>query len=128
MLEQIFGELSLRQGLVALSILIVFVGLAWLFRLFLVRIARKLAQKTKTHLEDTILSVLQKPLTAIVILAGLYVAVLTLPQEVDVWWYSAKALATVLSLLGIYSVVVLLHTVIKWNRREGNIQKKDVGF
>ena len=128
MLEQIFVELSLRQGLVALSILIVFVGLAWLFRLFLVRIARKLAQKTKTHLDDTILSVLQKPLTAIVILAGLYVAVLTLPQEVDVWWYSAKALAMVLSLLGIYSVVVLLHTVIKWYRREVTIKKKDVGF
>ena len=127
-MEQIFGELSLRQGLVALSILVIFVGLALLFRLFLVRIARKLAQKTKTKLDDAILSVLQKPLTAIVILAGLYVAVLTLPQEVDAWSYITKGLATVLSLLGIYSVVLVLHTVINWYRREVATKKKDVGF
>ena len=126
--EQIFGELSLRQILVALFILVVFVGLAWLFRLFLVRIARRLAQKTKTLLDDAILSTLRKPLIAIVILAGLYIAVLTLPQEVAIWWYLAKALATVLSLLGIYSVVALLDTVMKWYRREVTDKKKDVGF
>lgn len=128
MLEQVFGELSLRQILVALSILVIFCGLAWLFRLFLVRIARRLAQKTKTHLDDAILSVLQKPLIAIVILAGLYVAVLTLPQEIVAWSYMAKGLAIVLSLLGIYSVVVFLDTVMKWYRREVTDKKKDVGF
>jgi small conductance mechanosensitive channel len=128
MLEQIFGELSLRQVLVALSILVIFCGLAWLFRLFLVRIARRLAQKTKTHLDDAILSVLQKPLTAIVILAGLYLAVLTLPEEIAAWSYTAKGLATVLSLVGIFTVVVLLDTVMKWYRREVTAKKKDVGF
>ena len=82
MLEQIFGELSLRQVLVASSILVIFCGLAWLLRLFLVRITRRLAQKTRTLLDDAILSVLRKPLIAIVILAGLYLAVLTLPEEI----------------------------------------------
>ncbi len=128
MLEQIFGELSLRQLLVASSILVVFIGLAWLLRLFLVRIARRLAQKTKTLLDDAILSALRKPLIAIVILAGLYLAVLTLPEEIAVWSYIAKGLAIVLSLLGIYSVVVLLDTVMKWYRQEVNAKKKDVGF
>ncbi len=102
MLEQIFGELTLRQVLVALFILVIFCGLAWLLRLFLVRIARRLAQKTKTHLDDAILSVLQKPLIAIVILAGLYLAVLTLPEEIAVWSYIDKGVAIVLSMLGIY--------------------------
>jgi uncharacterized membrane protein len=95
-----------------LSILVVFVGLAWLFRLFLVRIARKLAQKTKTKLDDAVLSLLQKPLIAIVILAGLYLAVLSFHEGTDAWLYITKGLAILLSLLGIYSVVVLLHTEI----------------
>ena len=102
MLEQIFGELSLRQVLVALSILVVFVVLAWLFRLFLVKIARRFAQKTKTNLDDVVLSALQKPLIAIVILAGLYLMVLSFHEEVAAWSYMAKGLATLLSLLSIY--------------------------
>jgi small conductance mechanosensitive channel len=128
MLEQIFGELSLRQVLVALSILVVFVVLAWLFRLFLVRIARRLAQKTKTNLDDAILAALQKPLIGIVILAGLYLAVLSFHEATDAWSYITRGLAIVLSLLGIYAVLVLLNTVIKWYRQEVAAKKKDVGF
>jgi hypothetical protein len=81
MVEQIFGGPSLRQILLALSIFVVFIGLAWLFHVFLVRAARRLAQKTKTKLGDAIISVLEKPVVVILVLTGLYLSVRFLPLE-----------------------------------------------
>lgn len=128
MLEQIFGVFSLRQVLVALAILVVFCVLAWLFRWFLSGIARRLAKKTKTNLDDAILTAVQKPLIAVIILTGLYLAVLSFQGATDAWSYITRGLGTVLSLLGIYSVVVLIDAVIKWYRQEVTAKKKDVGF
>jgi hypothetical protein len=58
--EQLFGDLTVRQILISLLIFVGFIGLASLFRFFLVRLARRLAQKTKTNLDDAILSALEK--------------------------------------------------------------------
>ncbi len=128
MFEQLIGELTLRQILVSFLIFGVFVGLTWLFRFFLRKVAKRLAQKTTTHLDDAIISALEKPVMAVIILAGLYLAVLSLPEELTMRLYLAKGLAIVLSLLGIYSVVILLDTMIRWYRRKVTAEKKDVGF
>jgi len=118
MLEQIFGEPSLRQILLALSIFVVFIGLAWLFHVFLLRAARKLAQKTKTKLGDAIISALEKPVVVILVLTGLYLSVRLLPLEAVLYSYLAKGLYIILCLLGIYAVAALVYALIGWYRRE----------
>jgi small conductance mechanosensitive channel len=128
MLDQIFGTLTLRQITVALAIFIVFFGLAWFFRFLLVRFFTKLAEKTNNHLDDAILATLRKPLVVIIILVGLYLAVLTLQGEAAVWLYATKVMAVILSLLGIYSILALLNSVIKWYRSEVIFKNKNVGF
>ena len=128
MLEEIFGKLSLGQIIIAVSILVIFLGLAWLVRFVLVRFFRKLAKKSETKLDDAVLSAAQKPLFAIVILLGLYLAVLPFHNITDTWSYITRGLAIVLSLLGIYLVVALLNTLINWYQQEVCVKNKDVGF
>jgi len=128
MFEQLVGELTLRQILFSLLIFGVFVGIAWLFYFFLRRVAKRLAQKTKTALGDALLSVLRRPVLAIILLAGLYLGVLSLPEELLARWYLDKGLAIVLSLLGIYSVAISLDTTMRWYQRQVTAEKKDVGF
>jgi small conductance mechanosensitive channel len=118
MLEQISGELPLRQVLLALSIFVVFLGLAWLFHVFLGRAARRLAQKTKTKLGDAIISALEKPVVVILVLTGLHLSVLLVPLEAILRSYLSKGLYIALSLLGIYAVAALVYALAGWYRRE----------
>jgi small-conductance mechanosensitive channel len=111
MLEPIFGELSLRQILLALSIPVVFIGLACLFHIFLVRAARRLAQKTKTKLGDAIISALEKPVVVTLVLTGLYLSVRFLPLEAVLYSYLSKGLYITLYLLGIYAVAALVYAL-----------------
>ncbi len=126
--EQVVGELTLGQILLSILIFAVFVGLAVLFQIFLVSLVRKLTRKTKTPLHEAILSVLRRPILAIILLAGLYLGLLYLPDEFVALSYLVKGLASVLSLLGIYSVVLLLHVTMRWYRRQVTAEKKDFGF
>jgi hypothetical protein len=128
MMEKIIGGLTLRQILVALAILAVFLVLAWLFSFFLTRTIKRLTRKTKTKLDDAVFTVIRKPLFAVIILAGLYLAVRSLGQETDLWLYVGRWLATLLSLLGVYAVVAEIDTVITWYRKEVARKKVDVGF
>lgn len=127
MFEQIFRELTSRQILLSLLTFSMFVVLAWLFHAFLVRAARRLAQKTKTKLGDAIVSSLKKPVVAIIILAGLYLSVHLLPLEPMFRSYVSKGLLIALSLLGIYAAVALLDVVIRWSGQEA-VAKREVGL
>jgi len=118
MLEQTLGELPLTPILLALSILVAFIGLAWLFHVFLVRAVRRLAQKTKTKLADAIVSALEKPIVVIIVLTGLYFSILLLPLESILRSYLSKALSIALSLLGIYAVAASVYALAGWYRRE----------
>lgn len=126
--EQVVGELTLGQILLSILIFGVFVGLAVLFRIFLFPLVRKLTRKTKTKLDEAILSVVRRPILAIILLAGLYLVFLFLPEELAARSYVIKGLASVLSLLGIYAVVVSLDATMRWYRRRVIAEKKEVGF
>jgi len=126
--EQIIGELSLMQILIPVFILAAFCGLAWLLRWLFAKLVRRLTQKTRPKLGDRLLSELRKPLVATIIAVGLFVAVLTLPQEFAVWSYTAKGLATALSLLGIFLVLIFMDAIIRWYRQRVIASKKDFGF
>jgi moderate conductance mechanosensitive channel len=128
MWEQAFGALTLSRILIALAIVIVFCGLALFFRFFLTRYLRKIVERTRNHLDNVLISTLRKPLVMILILAGLYIAVLTLPREADVWLYASRALASLLSLLGIFVILTFFNTFIKWYRQEVLYKNKNVGF
>jgi len=116
--EQLFGELTARQILVSLLIFGAFIGLAWLFRFSLVRLARRLAQKTKAKLDDAIIAALEKPVVVIIVLGGLYLAALFLPLEAVLRSYLSKGLYIALSLLSIYAVAALVYAVAERYRRK----------
>jgi small-conductance mechanosensitive channel len=128
MLEGFLGELTFRHIIVSISIFLASVVLAWLFRIFLARIARRLARKTATGLDDAIITALSKPIIAIIVLAGLYLSGLSLPLEPTPALYFSRAMGTVLSLLGIYVGVAFLDAVIRWYVREVLPQRKEAGL
>ncbi len=128
MFEQLVEGLTLRQILVSLLIFGAFVGITCLSYFFLQKVAKRLVQKTKTELDDALLSVLRRPVLAIILLAGLYLGALSLPEALVIRSYLARGLAIVLSLLGIYSVVISLDTTMRWYQRQVTAEKKDVGF
>ncbi len=118
MLEQISVELSLRQILVSVAILLIFIGLAWLCHAFLSKAAGRLARRTRTRLDDVVLSALQRPLIAVITLVGLYVSIISLPLETVMRSYVSKGLAIAMSLLGIYAVMALIDAMARWYERD----------
>ena len=118
MFEQLFVGLTARQILFSLLVLGAFIGLACLFRFFLVRLAERLAQKTKTKLDDAIMPALEKPVVVIIIVTGLYLSSLVLPLESTLRFYLSKGLHIALGLLGISVVAALVYGVAGWYRRE----------
>jgi len=127
-MDQTFGGLTITQIIIALVVVVVFCGLAWFIRFALEKWVKRLAKRTKIKLEDSIISVMQKPVIIIIVLLGLYIAVLTLPQGEAVWSYTLKGLATALSLLGFFTAVAILDTVIKWYRRKAVAENINVGL
>jgi len=128
MLDEILGELALRHIIVSISILAAFIVLAWLVRLFLAKIAHRLARKTATGLDDAVISALGGPLVAILVLSGLYLSGLSLPLEPAPTFYFSRAMSTILSLLGIFCVVAFLDAVIRWYMREVLPSHKEAGL
>jgi small-conductance mechanosensitive channel len=128
MLEGFLGELTLRHILVSISVFLAFIVLAWLFRVFLARVAHRLAREMATGLDDAVIGALGKPIIAIIVLAGLYLSGLSLPLEPVPALYFSRAMSTVLSLLGIYIGVVFLDAVIRWYVREVLPREKEAGL
>jgi len=128
MLEQLFGESALRQILLYSLFFSVFVGFAWLFHFFLRKIAKRLAQKTRTHLDVALVSTIEKPVMAVIILVGVYLAILSFPMEAVMRRYASQGLGIVLGLSGIYIALILFDVVIRWYRQEVMSQRKQVGL
>lgn len=128
MFEQWFVELTLRHALVSLLIVVVFVSFAWAFRFWGIKTARQLILKTGKELYKTIFRVIEKPLIAIIVLAGLQLSILFLPLKPALSEPITKFLLTVMSLLGIYVGTALLNAVIKWYMQEVLSKKEEAGF
>jgi small-conductance mechanosensitive channel len=127
-MEQTFIGLTIKQIIIALVIIVVFCGLAWFIRFALEKWGKRFTEKTRTKLDDAILSVMRKPVIIIIVLLGFYIAAVTLPQVEAVWSYTLKGLATALSLLGIFSAVAFLDTIIRWYKRKVTTEKTGVGL
>jgi small-conductance mechanosensitive channel len=127
-MEQTFIGLTIKQIIIALVIIVVFCGLAWFIRFALEKWGKRFTEKTRTKLDNAILSVMRKPVIIIIVLLGFYIAAVTLPQVEAVWSYTLKGLATALSLLGIFSAVAFLDTIIRWYKRKVTAEKIGVGL
>jgi len=117
----------LKQILIYTLVFGVFVGLAWLVHFFLRKVVKRITRKTTTLLDDAILSALEKPVMAVIILAGVYFAIHSFSMEANLRRYASQGLGIMLSLLGIYTVVALLDTAMKWYLREVLVKKHEVG-
>ena len=117
----------MKQILIYTLVFGVFVGLAWLVHFFLRKVVKRITRKTRTLLDDAIVSALEKPIMAVIILAGVYLVTLSFPMEVIMRRYASQGLGIMLSLLGIYTVVALLDAAMKWYLREVLVKKHEVG-
>jgi len=127
MFEQSFGQTGFGKILIYSLTFGVFVGLAWLVHFFLRKVVKRITRKTTTLLDDAILSALEKPVMAVIILAGVYFAIHSFSMEANLRRYASQGLGIMLSLLGIYTVVALLDTAMKWYLREVLVKKHEVG-
>jgi MscS family membrane protein len=65
---------SVKSYIIALAIILLFIGLGQIFSQIIVGIIKKFAAKTKTALDDIIIHVLEKPLVFALFIAGFYYA------------------------------------------------------
>jgi len=127
MFEQSFGQTGFGKILIYSLTFGVFVGLAWLVHFFLRKVVKRITRKTTTLLDDAVVSALEKPVMAVIILAGVYFAIHSFSMEANLRRYASQGLGIMLSLLGIYTVVALLDAAIKWYLREVLVKKHEVG-
>jgi MscS family membrane protein len=65
---------DVKSYVIALAIIVLFIGIGKLFAVIGVGIIKKIAKKTKTTLDDVLVSVLEKPAVFALFIAGFYVA------------------------------------------------------
>ncbi|MDO8687996.1 MAG: mechanosensitive ion channel family protein [Dehalococcoidales bacterium] len=106
----------------------VFVGLAWLFHFYLHKVARRLAQKTRTLLDDAIISAIDKPIMAVIILAGVHLVVLSFPLDGNLRLYATRGLSILVGILSIYTVIATFDAVIMWYKKEDISKRKHFGL
>jgi len=70
MLEQIIFGNSIRNYILAIAIILLFVGLGKLFSAIVVSILKKLAKKTETIIDDLLIEVLEKPAVFALFIVG----------------------------------------------------------
>lgn len=118
MVEQVFDGLTIQHVSVALMILVISLGVAWLFRNWLLRIVHGLAVRTKSGVDDVIVGAFRKPFVALIAVAGAYFAVRILPWKAIIGQYVVAAVALTIGLLGLYVVLDVVNSVLKWYEKQ----------
>ncbi len=118
MLEQVFEGLAVQHASVALMILAISLGLAWLFRNWLLRIVHVLAARTKSGVDDVIVGAFRKPFVALIAVTGAYFAVRVLPWKANIGQYVVAVVLLAIGLLGLYVVLDVVNSVLKWYEKQ----------
>jgi small-conductance mechanosensitive channel len=127
-MDATIGGITLQQILVGVVIVVVFIALSWLARFYVIRFAKKMAAKTATPLDDAIVKVIKKPIVAVIIVAGIYLAVLSLNQNTDIWQYTERGLLSLLTLVGFFTALDIFNAVRKWYTLEIASRSQNVGL
>jgi moderate conductance mechanosensitive channel len=128
MFELLFGEVTVNHVLLSGFTFVTFIGLAWLFRYFIVRYIHKIVSKTATRLDDAIISALSKPIVVIVILGGIFLAGLFLPWKVSPREIFVKGVSTALWITAVYSTAAFVNAIIRWYLHDILPSRKETGM
>jgi MscS family membrane protein len=71
-------DVSLFRVIIAIVIILVFIGIKELFKKVIIKLLYKLTRKSSTELDDEIVSVIKKPVCFLIIMAGIRIAVVVL--------------------------------------------------
>ena len=127
MLETTFLGLTGREIILSTGFFLGFLALAWILNWVLTRVVNRLVEKTGTSLDDLVLLALRRPLCIALGLAGLYLALISLPlaEAIRDWvvrWGYAAFVA-----VGIFFVVSVIDGVLKWYAQE-MVPKTEMGL
>ncbi len=118
MLEGAVWGVALWDGLLALSTVAAAVLTAAIAHFLLSKVVRELAGKTRTSLDDALVSAAGKPLTGAILITGLYLASFFLPLLPAVRSYANRGFGMVISLLAIYAALAVVEAFLGWYRLE----------
>ena len=82
-LNQVFLGIPLYRFVLALLVFFAFIFLRKIFVLIIIRSLRRLTKKTKTEIDDILLSIISKPAVFIFVILGVYLALRILGIEVE---------------------------------------------
>ncbi|MBI4331088.1 MAG: mechanosensitive ion channel family protein [Chloroflexi bacterium] len=115
----VFTENPTQEQLLWFSaVLAGFIVLGWLAKIFFEKSVHRLTRRTRTYLDDAIISAINKPLIIAVVILGLYWASLFLPLAGTVMAVLNRAISTAFGLLATYVSAALIEKLIEWYRLE----------
>ncbi len=108
----VYGN-DIKSYIIALAILLFFIGIGKLFAMIGVSIIKKITKKTKTTLDDVLVSVLEKPVIFALFIAGFYIAgfQINFNEAGHRWYYNILEILIVM--LVIWIVIRFLDAVIE---------------
>lgn len=112
--EQVLVDLSRRDIYVASALLAALLVLSWLLYFLLKRVVKRLVDRSGTNLDNMALASVEKPLFIALGLLGLYLALLALPFIAAADVLISRLFQAAFVVLGIYTGVRLVDTVLKW--------------
>jgi small-conductance mechanosensitive channel len=112
------ASISMRDILYVLAIALPVFIFAGLFYFTLREIARRIAARTKTVLDNMLIESLEWPIFAGIVLAGIYFAVLHLPWKESLHFEIGRAFHTLFILLAAYGGIKLFDSLYRWFKLE----------
>jgi moderate conductance mechanosensitive channel len=112
------GQVVLKEIIIAIAIILVFFGFAWVFYFLLRRWLSHLSKKTKTVLDDLMIKAIEWPIFAAIILSGLYLSSAYLPIETQYDFQISRGFHLVFILLGAWTIIAAIDALFRWFKME----------
>ncbi|MGV8171913.1 MAG: mechanosensitive ion channel family protein, partial [Candidatus Woesearchaeota archaeon] len=99
---------SVENYIIAISILVLFLGVGQLFSKILIKIIKKIASKTKTMLDDILVNILEKPTVFAITILGLYIS----SSMLDFGERGYQVLHNVFTILIVWNIIWIINKII----------------
>lgn len=104
---------DLKSYIIAIAIMLLFIGIGKIFSWFIIKIVKKIAAKTKTMLDDILINVLEKPFIFALFIAGFYIAGMKLTFSERGSQIYSNIIEVLIVLLIIWIIIRLLDAIIE---------------
>jgi small-conductance mechanosensitive channel len=108
------AEILHHHAFQALAIFIAVAVLALAADRYFLAIAHRLTRKTETEIDDVIIEALHRPLSLLLVLLGLHLAVARLDIPAEAGWYARAAVFVMSVMVGVSAVSRFLKAFLKW--------------